>query len=80
MPPNCFREVEDVVKEWTWSRKFDLIYMRFMLGAFSDDEWKEVYSKAYDSLNPGVRVPIRNAIFRNTKRLLTHQISTTGLD
>lgn len=31
VPPNCFLEVEDVTKEWTWRQKFDLINMRYMV-------------------------------------------------
>ena len=48
VPPNCFLEVEDVGKEWTWKEKFDLIHMRLMLGAFTDSEWEDLYRKCYE--------------------------------
>lgn len=48
VPPNCFLEVEDVAKEWTWKQKFDLIHIRFMIGAFTDDEWDDLYRKVYE--------------------------------
>lgn len=48
MPPNCFLEVEDVSREWTWKHKFDLIHMRLLLGAFTDSEWAAVYKRCYE--------------------------------
>ncbi|KAK3705923.1 hypothetical protein LTR37_013076 [Vermiconidia calcicola] len=53
VPPNCFLEVEDVLSDWTWKHKFDLIHMRLMLGAFMESEWDSVYRKCYENLEPG---------------------------
>jgi hypothetical protein len=43
VPPNCILEVDDVLEEWTWRQKFDLIHMRLLLGAFTPEEWGKVY-------------------------------------
>ncbi|CAG8225699.1 unnamed protein product, partial [Penicillium nalgiovense] len=48
VPPNCLLEVDDVVQEWTWSKKFDLIHMRHMTGSFSPPEWELVYKRCYE--------------------------------
>lgn len=48
MPPNCVFEVDDVTKEWTWHEPFDFIHMRLMLGAFTPDEWDDVYKQCYE--------------------------------
>ncbi|KAJ5277607.1 hypothetical protein N7534_003675 [Penicillium rubens] len=53
VPPNCVLEVDDVLQEWTWSEKFDLIHMRHMTGSFSPPEWELVYKKCYDNLRTG---------------------------
>lgn len=53
MPPNCHLQVDDVLEEWTFRQRFDLIHMRLMLGAFTNNEWRDVYRKAYDNLKPG---------------------------
>ncbi|PCG99219.1 Hypothetical protein PENO1_054300 [Penicillium occitanis (nom. inval.)] len=53
VPPNCILEVDDVLEEWTWRRKFDLIHMRLLLGAFTPEEWDDVYRKCYNNLKPG---------------------------
>ena len=46
-PRNCALEVDDILKDWTWRQKFDLIHMRFMAGSFHEDEWREVYAKIF---------------------------------
>lgn len=53
VPPNCFLQVDDVLEEWTWREKFDLIHMRLMLGAFTDAEWTDVYRKCFDNMKSG---------------------------
>ena len=53
VPPNCFLEVDDVTKPWLWEQKFDLIHIRFALGAFTDKEWQRIYREAYKHLAPG---------------------------
>ncbi|KAI9825141.1 MAG: hypothetical protein M1819_000599 [Sarea resinae] len=53
VPPNCKLEVDDISKEWTWSREFDLIHLRMLYGAFTPEEWADVYKQCYDNLIPG---------------------------
>lgn len=36
VPPNVTFENDDVEKEWTWSKPFDLIFSRVMAGSFTD--------------------------------------------
>lgn len=48
MPPNCELEVDDVSQKWTWTKKFDLIHLRLMIGNFNDDQWEAVYKQAYE--------------------------------
>lgn len=33
---NCTFEIDDLEKEWTWSRPFDYIFSRMMVGSFAD--------------------------------------------
>ena len=46
VPPNCFLEVEDVTKEWTWREKFDLVHIRYLIGSFTPQEWNDLYKQA----------------------------------
>lgn len=48
MPPNCVLEVDDALQPWTWREPFDLIYMRIMIGSFSDPEWDRIYKRCYE--------------------------------
>lgn len=48
MPPNCIFEVDDILQEWTWREKFNLIHLRLLLGAFTPAEWQSVYKKCYE--------------------------------
>lgn len=58
MPPNCVLEVDDALQPWTWREPFDLIYMRIMIGSFSDSGWDRIYKRCYEyvSLYHHVRV------------------------
>lgn len=47
LPPNCIMEVDDVLKEWTWRKSFDLIHLRQMVGAFTPKEWNSVFEQCY---------------------------------
>lgn len=47
VPPNCIFEVDDVTKPWTWNEKFDLIHLRWMVGAFTESQWDRLYWQAY---------------------------------
>ncbi|KAK4671769.1 Putative protein of unknown function [Podospora comata] len=51
IPPNCSFEIDDLEKEWTWSKKFDFIISRFMTGSFADNA--SIVKKVYDQLEPG---------------------------
>ena len=55
LPPNCKFEVDDVLKPWEFQHKgkFDLIHIRELYGAFSDEQWRLVYKQAYNNLAPG---------------------------
>jgi hypothetical protein len=46
VPPNCSFEIDDLEKEWTWSKKFDLIFSRMMTGSFADPA--SIAKKAYE--------------------------------
>lgn len=47
VPPNCKFEVDDVLKQWVFGQKFDLIHMRDLFGSFTDKQWTGVYQQAY---------------------------------
>lgn len=38
MPPNCSFELDDIEKEWTWTRPFDLIFSRTITGCLQNTE------------------------------------------
>lgn len=52
-PPNCTFEVDDANMSWNRGQKFDLVHLRWMLGAFTKQQWTEVYKQAYENLAPG---------------------------
>lgn len=47
VPPNCYLEVEDILQNWTWRHKFDIIHLRLLFGAFTDSEWEDLYGKCF---------------------------------
>jgi SAM-dependent methyltransferase len=51
VPPNCTFEVDDLEKDWMWTKKFDFIIGRMVNGSFSDP--KAIVEKAYNQLEPG---------------------------
>ncbi|KAK2047407.1 methyltransferase domain-containing protein [Colletotrichum somersetense] len=59
--PNCRFEVDDVEKEWTWSRPFDFIFFRSMLASFSS--WPDMIAKAYEHLEPGGYIELHDNMF-----------------
>ncbi|KAK1460814.1 methyltransferase domain-containing protein [Colletotrichum melonis] len=59
VPPNCSFEVDDLEKEWTWSKPFDFILGRNMNASFSD--WDNVIKQAYDHLEPGGYLEIQDS-------------------
>ncbi|KAJ5720493.1 uncharacterized protein N7483_008427 [Penicillium malachiteum] len=53
LPPNCQFEVDDLVREWTWSMPFDFIFLRHMLGSFDQEGWATLYKRCYENLEYG---------------------------
>ncbi|KAJ5636924.1 uncharacterized protein N7484_010237 [Penicillium longicatenatum] len=53
MPQNCTLEVDDVLRDWTWTEPFSFIHMRIMLGSFTPEQWDSIYQKCYENLEPG---------------------------
>ncbi|KAE9569533.1 hypothetical protein CGMCC3_g14312 [Colletotrichum fructicola] len=51
IPTNCKFEIDDLEKDWQFSRPFDFIMCRGMAGSFSDVP--AMIQKIYDNLNPG---------------------------
>jgi SAM-dependent methyltransferase len=51
IPPNCSFEIDDLEKEWTWTKPFDFIFSRVMAGSFED--YQSYFDKAYAALEPG---------------------------
>ncbi|KAJ3544246.1 hypothetical protein NM208_g3155 [Fusarium decemcellulare] len=51
VPPNCTFEIDDAEKEWTWSQKFDYIFVRLMVGSLAD--WDKFTRKCFENLEPG---------------------------
>ncbi|KAK4235348.1 S-adenosyl-L-methionine-dependent methyltransferase [Achaetomium macrosporum] len=52
VPPNCRFEIDDLEKDWTWSKPFDFILSRMMTGSFADNAAivAKVYKYVYSSL------------------------------
>lgn len=53
VPPNVQFQVDDFEDEWTFSEKFDYIFLRALNGSVSTGRWTELLKKCYDNLNPG---------------------------
>ncbi|GAB1318250.1 Methyltransferase [Madurella fahalii] len=51
VPANCSFEVDDLEKEWTWSKPFDFIFCRMPIGSFIS--FPDIIKKSYDQLEPG---------------------------
>ena len=45
---NCTFEVDDLEKDWTWTKPFDFIFSRVMAGSFED--YDAYISKAFKSV------------------------------
>jgi SAM-dependent methyltransferase len=61
VPPNCQFEVDDLEKEWTWTKPFDYIFSRMMVGSFAD--WNAYVQQAYDHLEPGGWIEMVDCLF-----------------
>ncbi|CAH0058293.1 unnamed protein product [Clonostachys solani] len=51
VPPNCQFEVDDLEKEWTWTKPFDYIFSRMMIMSFAS--WDNYLVQADRHLAPG---------------------------
>jgi len=51
VPPNIRFEIDDVEDEWTYSKPFDYIHCRYMVGSISD--WPKLMRQCHDNLSPG---------------------------
>jgi hypothetical protein len=47
---NGISKVDDLEKDWTWSKPFDLIVSRMMNGSFEDNS--SIVAKAYEYVVP----------------------------
>jgi hypothetical protein len=41
-------EMDDILKDWTWRKPFDLIHLRQVIAAFTHEEWDIVYKKCFE--------------------------------
>ena len=55
VPPNCSFEVDDLEKDWTWSKRFDLIVARAVTGCFRDSQG--IVKKGYEYAVPAKSPP-----------------------
>lgn len=51
VPPNLTFQVDDLEAEWTFGKKFDLIYSRMMIGSFVDVP--RFIERSFEGLSPG---------------------------
>ncbi|KAK2030142.1 TAM domain methyltransferase [Colletotrichum zoysiae] len=51
VPPNVKFEIDDVESPWLHNKKFDYIFVRYMLVAIKD--WPKLMNNIYKNLNPG---------------------------
>ncbi|KAI8278237.1 hypothetical protein K4K60_006391 [Colletotrichum sp. SAR11_57] len=57
VPPNCKFQVDDIEQPWTWDADFDYIHIRHLEASISD--WPALYKQAFDHLNPGGYIEIK---------------------
>ena len=51
IPPNLTFQVDDLESEWTFGKKFDLIYSRMMIGSFVNVP--KFVERSFEGLSPG---------------------------
>ncbi|KAH9235540.1 hypothetical protein K456DRAFT_1834240 [Colletotrichum gloeosporioides 23] len=51
VPPNLSFELDDLEKDWTWSKPFDFIFGRVLAGSISS--YPDFFAKAFAHLEPG---------------------------
>ncbi|KAF5695369.1 methyltransferase [Fusarium denticulatum] len=50
VPPNCTFEIDDAEKEWTWTKPFDYIFVRLMVGSIAD--WDKLIRQCFEYTTP----------------------------
>ncbi|KAF2261391.1 S-adenosyl-L-methionine-dependent methyltransferase [Lojkania enalia] len=61
VPPNLSFEVDDLEKDWTFSRNFDFIHCQLMIGAFQD--WSRFCRQAFENLEDGGYLEVHDIDF-----------------
>ncbi|KAF5548915.1 methyltransferase [Fusarium mexicanum] len=61
VPPNCTFEIDDAEKEWTWTKPFDYVFVRLMVGSIAN--WDKLIRQSYDNLKPGGWVEVIDPVF-----------------
>ena len=51
VPPNVTFEIDDIEDPWTFSRPFDFIHARYMVGSIKD--WPQLMRHSFEFLQPG---------------------------
>lgn len=51
MPPNCYFEIDDFESDWEFSRPFNFIHGRALVGSVRD--FPELYGRIVNNLAPG---------------------------
>lgn len=62
VPPNCHFLVDDAEKTWDDSKKYNLVHLRYMEGAFTD--WPWIFEQAMTVLEPGGIIEVHGLDFR----------------
>ncbi|TVY41037.1 Secondary metabolism regulator [Lachnellula occidentalis] len=61
VPPNLQFQIDDIEKEWTFSRNFDFIFSRMMTGAITD--WKTYIQNCFDHTEPGGYLEVQDICY-----------------
>ncbi|KAF4980048.1 hypothetical protein FZEAL_3910 [Fusarium zealandicum] len=64
VPSNCSFEIDDLEKEWTWSKPFDFVFSRVMAGSFQD--YDAYIEKAYNAVEPGGWFEMQDIVLPHT--------------
>ncbi|KAF3930432.1 hypothetical protein ABW20_dc0102883 [Dactylellina cionopaga] len=68
VPENVIFEIDDLEQTWNFSKPFDYVHMRMMLGSIAD--WKGLIKQAYNNLTPGGWI--------ESQEVLTHAFCDDG--
>ncbi|KXX79869.1 Phosphoethanolamine N-methyltransferase 1 [Madurella mycetomatis] len=61
VPPNVEFFVDDLESEWSFSNKFDFIYLRFLTGSIKN--WPRLFEQAYAHMTPGGYIELCDVAF-----------------